>query len=504
MLFRKTFRNALATLLGMALALATSAAHAVVNLDTGAGAITIAAETLPDNNTATGGGVTYHRITPGSADLRLTGRIGVAGADNRQIFIRFDFGNMAIVGGNIDASWATMPYTCPGGGCGGSLTSPTLALEAGGSAGVNTANPDNYVIFSVPDNAIFEASAVVTAAAHNRLGVTASGPGTVRMTTYLTLEDAILQQNNVRGGALGQPKAVVNVVRALVTRASPGIVTATVRSGFKQFSETGQNRLGTVTIGLRQFNRSVPPAAEALKHAVGGADVTTLAQVASVAATSRSTVTFSGDFSVGQFTSNTATAPGECRTVTATTDLLTTVRNNEPVEDVSVPAALGVNSFCVGVPAGNDDEIPVGRYYVAVDYRALQNTAVAPMDLDETLIGTIRRDGTRVNIPYLTTFDGYVQRVIFVNRNSVPVRYTFNFVEEEGVTTTPGTAATGVVPADSKLVLRAADIVSIAGKTRTAATVDVVAQNGTVDVATTQLNRDTAGTDTVVYDTTGT
>ena len=32
MLFRKTFRNALATLLGMALALATGVAHAEVNM----------------------------------------------------------------------------------------------------------------------------------------------------------------------------------------------------------------------------------------------------------------------------------------------------------------------------------------------------------------------------------------------------------------------------------------------------------------------------------------
>ena len=105
-----------------------------------------------------------------------------------------------------------------------------------------------------------------------------------------------------------------------------------------------------------------------------------------------------------------------------------------------------------------------------------------------------------MQIPYLTTFSGYRQNVVIVNRNTKPVSYAFKFTAEDGVIATPGELAEGMVPAQGRAVLKATDIVSLEGKTRTAATLDVVAASGTVDVATVQVNMNDKGTDTVLLE----
>ena len=488
MLFRKTFRNALATLLGMALALAGGAAHAAINLDErvaeNVGTVAFAAETLLGNTAVDKGGVTYYRIITGQAALTVTGTLGVPGADNRQVYIRYDFENMVVHSTALATGWAdigdTTPVASPG-----TDTQAVLSLELGGNA------LDDYAIFSALDNTVIERQAIVTAIANNRMAIRADAPARIRMTVYFSLEAAIAAENPLTD----KSQTVAVVVPALRTRVVPGLgVVATVRSGFTQFSAPGRNLIGALSIGVGGG------ATADFLAASDGAVVDTLAEVAEVSGpgTTGSLVTYRGDFGVGQFTSSTSAA-GSCGTLS--TDALTTERNNVLLEQVSVPAAVGATQLCVGVSAANKEEIPTGNYTVAVDYRPISNAALGPADLKETFIGLIRRDGTRVQIPYLTTYDGYVQRVILVNHNTSAVTYAFSFTPEDGVTVTPGEDARGSVPANGTLVLRASDIVSISGKTRTAATLDVVAPDGSVDVATTQLNRDDGGTDTVVYDT---
>jgi len=494
MLFRKTFRNALATLLGMALALATGAAHAQINLDalgTAAdpvGTVVFSAETLPGNVTTTVGGVTYYRILPSSADFRVSGKIGVPGAAGRQVYIRYDFGNMVVHEGlSLDSAWANIPDTDPVTTGNQALPGSGMSLEVGGGS------RQNYVIYSAPEDAVISRDAVAVATAHNRLALRQGAAGTIRMTVYFDLSSAINQTS-----PLTDKSATVAVLApSLRTVVTPGILTATVRSGFTALAETGYNTIGTLAIAVGGGSTVMH------KSARDGSVVNTLAQVAQVAnaqLTSGSVVTFSGNFSVGIFGTNTA-ATAAC---TTSPSRLTTMRNDQLLESVSIAAAINTTSLCLAIPPTNREEIPSGEYTVAVDYAPVTNAAVAPSDLGETPIGVIRRDGTRVQIPYLTTFENYNQRVVLVNRNRNPVSYTFSFVSEDGATTTAGEAAEGSVPGNSTVVLRAKDIVSIANSTRTAATLDVVATDGTVDVATTQVNLDDQGTDTVIYATTGT
>ena len=495
MLFRKTFRNAVATLLGLALALATGTAHAVINLDAAGtvadpvGTAVFSAETFTnaDASTYTAAGVTYYRIYPTTtpANLRVEGTVGVRGAAGRQVFVRYSLENM-VFWGSIAPAGETPSVSIPDDDGPGANTDAVAAitLEGGGTNGMS------FAIVSWPENAAFTANSKVVAMFHNKLAMRSGVSGRITQSTYLTLTDAIAGERSL--ATKTQTAAVM--AQSVAEVVTPGVVTATVASSFTQLAGSGvNNRIGALTV-------SIGPSVGAHLSATDGTDADALADVltAGNAGTGRgSLVTFSGDFSVGAFYTNTAT-PAAC---TSTNRLATTNAQREVLESVSIPVSVGTTSFCVGVAADNATAIPSGSYTVAVAYAGISNAAFPPADLATMTIGRIRRDGTQVQIPYLTTYENYTQRVVLVNRNRVPVTYAFTFTPEADTTAVAGPMATGTVPAQGTMTVRARDIVTLTGKTRTAATLDVVATAGSVDVATTQVNADTGGTDTVVYDT---
>ncbi len=113
--------------------------------------------------------------------------------------------------------------------------------------------------------------------------------------------------------------------------------------------------------------------------------------------------------------------------------------------------------------------------------------------------GEIKRDGTTVDIPYITTFDGYNQRLILTNKGSRDADYTVTFRTEGNVTATADTHARGTVPAGEVLVIRMTDLVTLEGRTRAAGEINFVGvSSDSVTVATTIVNQDGGGTDTVV------
>ena len=444
-----------------------------VNLDaTGrAETFSLSVETLSNasDQTVTVDGETYYSMR--DAEILTRKQIGVRGASGRTVYVRYDLENM------VYFPVQSFPF----------FISPfrEFALEAGGSSG------SSWYIGSSPAGQTFSQTQELRFSM--RLAIRPTGPGTVTYTAYLDLSDAIHRRNPV----YTKTRAVFFPVRSLQDNVTPGVATATVASGFTRLAAAGANTLGTLAIavgddrdGYRHYARTVDSALFPL--AVN--DFTDVAKPGDTAAGTGSLTTFRGDFSVGAFYANTAAA-ASCGTAP-----LTTTANDKVLEKVTVAAAEGITALCVAVPATNTAEIPEGEYTVEVDYEGLTNAAFPPLDLAETSIGRIRRDGTRVQIPYLTTFSGYRQNVVIVNRNTKPVAYTFKFVAEDGVAATPGEMAEGVVPAQGRAVLKATDIVSLAGKTRTAATLDVVAASGTVDVATVQVNMNDKGTDTVLLE----
>ena len=113
---------------------------------------------------------------------------------------------------------------------------------------------------------------------------------------------------------------------------------------------------------------------------------------------------------------------------------------------------------------------------------------------------SITRDGTTVHIPFLTTWADYNQRIVISNRGANEAPYWITFRPEAGVMATPGMYATGMLDANSTKVLRAMDVVTLEGRTRTAATFVAEAQRSQIDVATVIVNMMTGSTDTVNYD----
>ena len=107
--------------------------------------------------------------------------------------------------------------------------------------------------------------------------------------------------------------------------------------------------------------------------------------------------------------------------------------------------------------------IPAGRYFAAleVDTADFKGTGSPVTRPSSGPIGTILRDGTTVQLTYLTVSEKYNQRLIIVNRSSEPATYSLiDFAEEEGVTVTATDAAEGTVPAGSSVVLRVADLIA--------------------------------------------
>ena len=480
-------QRAIATL-ALAAAFLSTMAHATIWLDLedafGAhsdriGTHTYAVETLRTDATIEVGDEVYYQVY--SIRQGIAGDLDVRAAPGRTVYIRYDLENAVFFrranDGNIIVTETNSPP----------FRFVLWTIEAGGES-------HNYIVASSPPDLHNHYPTVQMAF---QPGIRGDLPVKVTFTEYLDLSDAL----NGRNPLVTKEQLAIVPTRTLRNEVTPGVVTATVASGFTQLAAAGANTIGTLSISVgtgADLNQYQPSERYHFFHLEYlGSAVTTLTDIAQAGDpdTGRgSLVTYRGDFSLGTFYANTAT------TASCGTAPLTTTANDKVLDKVTVAAADGITSLCVAVPATNTAEIPEGEYTVEVDYEGLTNAAFPPLDMAETSIGRIRRDGTRVQIPYLTTFSGYRQNVVIVNRNTKPVAYTFKFVAEDGVAATPGEMAEGVVPAQGRAVLKATDIVSLAGKTRTAATLDVVAASGTVDVATVQVNMNDKGTDTVLLE----
>ncbi|MBT1064904.1 hypothetical protein KJY73_15025 [Bowmanella sp. Y26] len=82
---------------------------------------------------------------------------------------------------------------------------------------------------------------------------------------------------------------------------------------------------------------------------------------------------------------------------------------------------------------------------------------------DAAYFGRVRYDGARVDLPYISGFGEYRQRITLVNHTGYNVRYITEFFAEQAVQGNfePGSLSQGVIPAKSALKLDATDLVSI-------------------------------------------
>ena len=151
----------------------------------------------------------------------------------------------------------------------------------------------------------------------------------------------------------------------------------------------------------------------------------------------------------------------------------------------------------VCIEAKADTAIPEASYRVEIEYAPPTGTTaaelVSPIPNEIFEIGSIRRDGTTIHLPYVSTHEKYNQRFLIVN-NGPAVTYEFTFTPESGVDAEPGTKASGTL-AKGTTHLKASEVVTLTGGSRTAATFSAAADPGNIEMSSVLVSRTKGETD---------
>jgi hypothetical protein len=397
--------------------------------------------------------------TVDGANIAIT-QLGTGVTNANQLFVRMDLsGGVKTVAAPVLTSAGNFSsITVAQGGVGSAYT--VFSLTAGGNTNITDSATIDPGTLSVPGTNV---------------------ASTVTVCTYDSLSNAVNQT-----GSLGcdTHASYLSFVTGVALAASTNELVASVDTDYKQFVNTlGGAAVNTGWLGSHNFSN-----APNVLDAQTGANV----DLVNIVNLNASVVTYAGDFSVGNFFIAPDNTCGGLKL-----DLVETANN---VPKTAITANLDVvngGTLCVTEPGTT--AIPVANYTVAVDLAGVA-TKVPPADVGATGFGSIVRDGTQIEVDYLTTFSGYNQRVLMTNRGNRDYTYETTFTTEAGVTATPGAAATGTLKAGQVTVVKVSDMVTFTGGTRGSGVITIPATAGTVDAAATQVNLSDGGTDTVYLD----
>jgi hypothetical protein len=288
---------------------------------------------------------------------------------------------------------------------------------------------------------------------------------------------------------------------------------ATVGSEYKMFdhpmptsADISTIDLGSVLVGYVANDPLTIDVNEELRraNATSGA-VSDLNQLVNEPADAdENSVTFIGDFS---FASDVhIDESDDCDTEPTTlTRIIQRDSDEVPMDETTAVAlatfATPAKFLCISVDSDGEDfdSIPDTAHYMAVtSLSGLSNAVFEPQGETYTL-RRIRRDGTTVHIPYITTYSGYNQRIILSNRGSRNVVFRIQFRTEDAVMADPMKTEDMPLNAGQTLTMRSEDMVTLTGGSRTAATVMIEARPENIDVSSVTVNRESKDTDTVVH-----
>jgi len=461
-------------ILAVAIAAAfSSQAFAVINLndkDDAGSKIAFAKEALLTTQKVTGNDSgTYYKVTDAGAagiiDVKV--KLGTGLANTQKRFIRLELTNAVFTGASalsavVDDTSATLPSTA---------TASTAVVVQGG------ADKDVYAILELTaDGAITQDNIATINVAE--LGINAALAVGFKASVYETLTAAVNQTANTSLNTK-ELTSVITTASGVKVSADNNTVTASVDKSFKEFvTSVDYANLGKLVVSANTDTKGRT-----------GATVT----LADVIVEASSKVKLLGDFSVGTFAIGTAAATTNAtakdETVITYTSTAKTTSN-----DIALNAFNAAPFFTVGVD--KDKLIPKQTFNAEITFEKAADSAFAPA-AQTVAVGTVAHNGTTIQVPYVTTFADYKQRLVLVNRGGADAAYTVTFTPETGVTAAAGTAATGTLKAGKTTIISATDLVTLTGATRTAATVNIVAVSGNIDAATTTVNVSDKSTDTV-------
>ena len=305
--------------------------------------------------------------------------------------------------------------------------------------------------------------------------VNPAGGSSVSVATYDDAGDAVNEVDPL----FSDSKAFTNVTSVVTGDISnPRTSVATVGSNFLQFQVTtgGATTPTTGRVGELDVADYLAPGTsfdnEGNPVALGDVLETT------------TSVAVYGDFSFGEW----YLSADNCVTDTQPLE----INDDEDVATSgSFDTSTGLFDVCVTVPALNSagpfNTINKGSYSIELLDDEVEND-----------IGSIVYNTVTVEVPYITTFADYNQRLYIVNNGRQDALYTMTFTGEDGTTVTPGSASTGTVPAGEMVALKATDVVTLSGKTRVSAVIEIEAEDADISAASQSVNLETGGTDTVV------
>ena len=483
--------------------------------------VTYAKETLLDTATKEpDDGVTYYDVARTHYISGPT-KIYTLGTANDAYVVRYSLEGMVF-------SEAPEAFALsPGNGAAVAIGAPSagtndLSIILGGAAG------DSYVVFqavarsivrtagdSTADPVIPPRDPVILLQAKFSISEEGSG-GITRVVQNRALRDIGVVSDSETHELSGAIRALPGIVETVTP--NPQTPTAVAEFDFMQF-ENGSlvtpdltASVGTVMLGVKTPHYRNAQATDANVTAAAGITVDENTSDADLATVSlpvvdvltdvigletdakKNGVTFSGDFS---FPSKVAVGVGAACAASGTDIRVKSAEDADVYTDMSKPQTastfLAARALCIHVDGKT--EIPITDTYKATTkYEGIEDAAFPPPG-GEHMLSHIDHDGTTYRIPYITTYDGYNQRISIVNRGG-PTTYAFTgLVSAEG-TVMAGSMASGPLPT-GQTILRSTDVVTITGGNRAAGNLTIVADPGAVSAVVQQVNKETRTVDTV-------
>jgi len=467
---------------------------AASNLDGTVTSVKYASETMPTATTV--GSTTGQLIADGGANLSVLNKIGFGVGSGTTLYVRYDLTGAVFTDAPTIAANDTNTLDCDGGG-----NPPSATLSTGGTAG------DTFVVVSVacaqaamPQD---EAFTLTSKGTDGDLAVTGSATSVqARARVY----DDAGQASSGGSSSLYDTgdKTIVDVSKGLTVTPVAQTATAGVTEDYKKFNKiaaasgavadadtntTATMAAGPVTIGSYKFTES------GALSAIDGA--TAVVADADFFAPATTKITVNGAMDPWGTKLFIDASNGAC----AGSDLDLTIDAGKTAAEATGIAAVDTKDTAWAICGTADGTTAVNKvpYTLSIDFGA---PAAGPgtADIVDTAIGGTDRDGTTLNIAYMTTYADYNQRFYFVNRGTTDAAYSCTYTPESGTTAAAGTAATGTVPAGETISMKAGDMVTLTGKTRTAATCVLAADPSNIDASSQTVNLADKSTDTILLD----
>jgi hypothetical protein len=342
------------------------------------------------------------------------------------------------------------------------------------------ADGDNYVIYSIADtgaDADINKAAVVTFAPDN-LSIKAAS-NAITYSLYATPGDAA-----TKSSPLFTDSTAMTVISAISTGefAEPATndITALAATSFTGFDTSGtgtddfETDIGEIDMGdlVDGVNANEPDGS-----ALVIADILFANQI----------VTLTGDVSVGIWSLNTnanCDAAGPVALVKAA--------DNTSAASAATDVVTAPLFVCV-----DNQTTTTGNPTPAVGIVRSGYTVTVGSYGTDTLASIIY-DTTSIEVNYLTTNANYNQKLFITNNSASAAAYTTTFKTEGTVTAVGGTSATGTIAANSMMVIKATDLVTLTGGSRTSAVIEIEADDAQIQASTQTVRLDTGNTDTEV------